>query len=250
MSSNLKSIIFATLLCVVCSVLLTAASSGLKVFHQKNLRIDKQLNILKSVGLIRPETTYSSSVIDGMYTRSIQALWTNSEGRIIKENERTENDLPIYLFIKDKTIEAYIVPVNSRGLWGKIHGYLAIKSDGKTISGFSVYKHSETPGLGGEIEKRWFQQNFIGKKIVDQDGRFVSISIAKGAIQDKLSKEQQTNYVDGISGATLTGKFLTSGLKKILRGYEPVSIRFRKNKVNKKYRSKQDDLRQPQRVSE
>lgn len=250
MSSNLKSIIFATLLCVVCSVLLTAAASGLKVFHQKNLRIDKQLNILKSVGLTRPGTTYSSDIIDGMYTRNIQSLWTNSEGRIIRENERTENDLPIYLFIKDKTIKAYIVPINSRGLWGKIHAYLALKSDGKTISGFSVYKHSETPGLGGEIEKRWFQQNFTGKKIVDQDGRFVSISIAKGAIQDKVSQEKQINYVDGISGATLTGKFLSSGLKKTLLGYEPVSIQFRKNKIDKKHSRKQDDLRQPKTVSE
>ena len=235
MYSHLKTIIFATLLCVVCSVLLTAASSGLKGFHQKNLRTDRQLNILKSVGLIRPQATYSPDVIDGMYTRDIQPLWTNSEGRIISENKRVENDLPIYLFVKNNIIEAYIVPINSRGLWGKIYGYLAIKSDGKTISGFSVYKHSETPGLGGEIEKRWFQQNFIGKKIVDQGGRFVSISIAKGAIQDNLSKEKQINYVDGISGATLTGKFLTSGLKKILLGYEPVSVQFRKNKVAEKY---------------
>jgi Na+-transporting NADH:ubiquinone oxidoreductase subunit C len=38
---------------------------------------------------------------------------------------------------------------------------------------------------------------------------------------------RQVNYVDGISGATMTGKFLTSGLKEILQEYEPVAIQFR-----------------------
>jgi Na+-transporting NADH:ubiquinone oxidoreductase subunit C len=130
-------------------------------------------------------------------------------------------------------VEAYIIPIDSRGLWGRILGYLAIKDDGSTISGFTVYKHSETPGLGGEIEQNWFQKNFVGKKIVNLQGNFVSIRIAKGAVDDIISKEKQLNYVDGISGATLTGKFLSEGLQDILRDYEPVSVRFRKNQMRK-----------------
>ena len=110
---------------------------------------------------------------------------------------------------------------------------MALKNDGQTISGFTVYKHSETPGLGGEIGKGWFQKNFIGKKIVDQSGDFVSISIAKGLAENIIPKDKRINYVDGISGATLTGKFLAAGMKEILSEYEPVSIAFRKNLVNK-----------------
>jgi Na+-transporting NADH:ubiquinone oxidoreductase subunit C len=105
-------------------------------------------------------------------------------------------------------------------LWGKIFGYLALKSDGSTVTGFTVYKHSETPGLGGEIEKRWFQKNFEGKKILDKAGGFVSISIAKGFLPESFPKDKLPNYVDGISGATLTGKFLTTGLKDVLQAYE------------------------------
>jgi Na+-transporting NADH:ubiquinone oxidoreductase subunit C len=37
--------------------------------------------------------------------------------------------------------------------------------------------------------------------------------------------------VDGISGATLTGKFLSEGLKDILLDYEPVSVQFRQNRM-------------------
>jgi len=39
--------------------------------------------------------------------------------------------------------------------------------------------------------------------------------------------------VDGISGATLTGNYLSRGLHEVLRQYEPVSIRFRQDEIRK-----------------
>ena len=63
------------------------------------------------------------------------------------------------------------------------------------------YKHSETPGLGGEIEKRWFQKNFEGKKVVSRAGNFLSISIAKGGAKNTVPEDRRINYVDGISGS-------------------------------------------------
>jgi Na+-transporting NADH:ubiquinone oxidoreductase subunit C len=83
--------------------------------------------------------------------------------------------------------------------------------------------------LGGEIESRWFRQNFEGKKIVDASGDFVSIQIAKAGMVDTLPAERRINYVDGISGATLTGKFLNEGMKETLKRYEPVAIQFRRD---------------------
>ena len=97
---------------------------------------------------------------------------------------------------------------------------------------FTIFKHSETPGLGGEIEKEWFQKNFVGKKIINRDGRFVSIGVAKGTVKTKIPLKEQMNYVDGISGATLTGKYLSAGIREILHNYEPVSIKFRKNLID------------------
>jgi Na+-transporting NADH:ubiquinone oxidoreductase subunit C len=152
-------------------------------------------------------------------------------GGITQKDTADDAGLPIYLYSRDGEVAAYVVPINTRGLWGKIYGYLALESDGSTVSGFSVYQHSETPGLGGEIEKAWFQNNFKGKRIVDQGGSFVSIGIAKPAATAGMSPKEKINYVDGISGATLTGRFLSAGLKEILSEYEPVSIRFRSNEM-------------------
>lgn len=232
MSDRLKSIVFAAALCAACSLLLTAASTGLKGYQQANIKIDRQRNILKSVGLVASGTVYSKEDIQRLYEQNITLLSLDENGQVLPQPPDEGDDLHIYLYRKpDGAVASYVVPINTRGLWGKIRGYLAIESDGSTVSGFTVYQHGETPGLGGEIESAWFQKQFKGKKIVDQGGRFVSIAIAKGAVKDTVPRDRQANYVDGISGATLTGKFLSSGIKDILMTYEPISIKFRTDQL-------------------
>ena len=34
-----------------------------------------------------------------------------------------------------------------------------------SVKGITFYAHGETPGLGAEISKEWFQSNFIGKEL-------------------------------------------------------------------------------------
>ena len=232
MSNYVKSILFAAVLSIVCGGLLTLASTGLRAYQLKNIALDRQKNILRSVGLIDEKKTPLPETIDRLYQDNIKQVWVDSNGNFVAEDKKTENDLPLYLQIKDSGIVSYVIPVDSRGLWGRILGYLAIKNDGSTVSGFTVYSHSETPGLGGEIEKGWFQQNFAGKKIRDESGNLVSITIAKGKVEERVSKKLRPHFVDGISGATLTGKFLSGGLKDTLVEYEPLSEKFRKNEIH------------------
>jgi len=231
MSDQLRSFLFAAATCLVCTISLTAASTGLKELQQKNIAMDRQKNILKSVGLIQENVGYTHEEINKFYADNIKYIWVDSKGSIIKKDQKAKKKLPIYIYMKNDRIESYILPIDSRGLWGRILGYLALKNDGSTIAGFTVYKHSETPGLGGEIEKRWFQKNFEGKKIVNRTGNFLSISIAKGGVADTVPGDRRMNVVDGISGATLTGKYLSTGLKDILLEYEPVSLKFRTKKL-------------------
>ena len=231
MSDNFKSVFFALATAVICSLLLTAASSGLKPFQQENIEVDRQKNILKSVGLVTDEQTYSFDDIKTKYAANITRMQVDEAGRVVQGEGMPETALPIYIYTRGGKVAAYVLPINTRGLWGKIHGYLALESDGSTVSGFTVYQHSETPGLGGEIEKSWFQKNFKGKRIVDQSGNFVSIGIVKPSATADMSDAEKANLVDGISGATLTGRFLSAGLKEILSEYEPVSIRFRSNEM-------------------
>ncbi len=218
---------FTFIMCLVSGLLLTAASTGLKERQNRNIEIDKQKNVLKSVGLIKKEVTYSDSEIEFLFKENIKEYFVGPTGEILESNEKANDLLQLYLYNKNSKLESYIIPIETRGLWGKIKGYLALKNDGSTIVGFSVYSHAETPGLGGEIEQNWFQSNFVGKRIINDKNNFVSINIAKGKVKDAISEDMKDNYVDGISGATLTGSYLSKGLSSILARYEKVSVRFR-----------------------
>jgi Na+-transporting NADH:ubiquinone oxidoreductase subunit C len=230
MSDQLKSIAFAATVALVCSLLLTGAATGLKDRKMRNVALDRQKNILKSVGLVDAEQRPTDSQVEQLYRDNIRCYAMDGSARIVAENSDGEA-LPVCFYINDGQPAAYILPVDSRGLWGTIRGYMAIENDGKTVAGFSVYSHNETPGLGGEIEKPWFQANFVGKQIVDSSGAFTPVGIAKGKVADAIAADKQANYVDGISGATLTGKYLTGGLQEILLAYEGLSEQFRTGKV-------------------
>ncbi len=231
MSSQVKSLFFAGILCIVCSVLLTAASTGLKPLQQRNMAVDRHRNILLAFGLIQEGEAVSNDQIEALYNDKVKALSVDREGKIVDPASEALDQLPLYVYADKEQIVAYVVPINTRGLWGKIQGYLAIENDGSTIRGFTVYKHTETPGLGGEIESRWFRKNFENKRITNAQGEFASNGIAKGAVKDVIPEPKRENYVDGISGATLTGKYLTAGLKEILTDYEPVAVEFRQRNL-------------------
>ena len=233
MSSQLKSFLFVAVLSIVCSSLLTLASTGLKEYQQRNIAIDQQTNLLRSVQLIDDSHSLTSETIEKLYDENIRHMWIDFEGKIISEKIKSENDLPIFLYVKQNEVISYIIPIDSRGLWGRILGYLSVENNGKTILGFTVYSHSETPGLGGEIEKSWFQNNFIGKEILDDAGHFTSVTIAKGTVKGRIPKNSQKHFVDGITGATFTGKFLSGGLKRTLFEYEPLSKRFRNKEIKR-----------------
>lgn len=219
--SRFSTILFALMTSIICSLLITAAAIGLKDRQMANMALDKRINLLKAAGLVQ-DNKPSRSEANTLYETHIQEIKVNDQGEIIQQAENAT--LSLFLISKNSQPAGYILPITSRGLWGKIHGYLAFENDGQTISGFSVFSHSETPGLGGEIESAWFQKNFVGKKIVNTHNQFVSIGIAKGKTQN-LSEEEQPHYVDGISGATLTGKYLSEGIKDTLSQTNPITIK-------------------------
>ena len=222
-SSTAKTFIFALLMCFICSITLTFARVSLKDMQDRNVKIDQQKNILKAFALLKSDQKYSSDEIESIYANNIKTKYMNENGSI----SDTETNLPIFIMGTDNEIEKYAIHFSAYGLWSYINGYLAIAGDGNTVIGMTVYSHMETPGLGGECEKPWFQDQYIGKKITDINGEFVSIGIVKGKVKDVVPQNQQANYVDGMSGATITSDGIARDLKAQLEVYEPLSKRLR-----------------------
>ncbi|SEQ86645.1 NADH:ubiquinone reductase (Na(+)-transporting) subunit C [Neolewinella agarilytica] len=110
----------------------------------------------------------------------------------------------------------YVFSVRGTGLWDAIWGNIALEGDMNTVAGVSFDHAGETPGLGAEIKDNaaWKAQ-FVGKKIYNDEGKFVSVTARKGGAIDK------EHEVDGLSGATVTADGVTDMLYEGLKSYEP-----------------------------
>ena len=129
-----------------------------------------------------------------------------------KENEQL---FPLFICKKEGK-SFYIIPIRGKGLWGPIWGFISLESDMSTVYGISFGHKSETPGLGAEIETEKFQAQFVAKKILDESGNFVSVSVIKGG-----AKPEDLHGVDAISGATITSIGVSDMLKNTLINYVP-----------------------------
>jgi len=228
MHSNRYTIFFALAVCVTCSLLLAFAAESLKPAIQQNMTLDVQKNILKATGLLEDYHPSDSSEMQNLYSEYIVEKVIDSKGQIVQDKTPEQIDpkidmdlLPVYERVGNNTVIAYCLPVSGKGLWSTIYGYMALEPDASTIKGVTFYKHGETPGLGGEIEKQWFMGNFKGKRIFNEKGELVSITILKGKVLPGLSEEEQSHVVDGVSGATLTGNGINLFLEEELERYLP-----------------------------
>ena len=122
---------------------------------------------------------------------------------------------PLFVFEKEGNTY-YVIPVRGKGLWGPIWGYLALQGDMNTVYGASFGHKGETPGLGAEIETEIFQQQFVGKKILDESGRFVSVKVIKGG-----AAPDDVHGVDAVSGGTITSNGVTEMLSRTVSSYIP-----------------------------
>jgi Na+-transporting NADH:ubiquinone oxidoreductase subunit C len=80
-------------------------------------------------------------------------------------NEPDDSSAGAYTAKRDGQIIAYVLPISGRGFWAPIKGVIGIKTDKKTITGIAFYEQNETPGLGAEIAKAPFRNQFEGKVI-------------------------------------------------------------------------------------
>jgi Na+-transporting NADH:ubiquinone oxidoreductase subunit C len=225
MSSSQKSFLFAAVMCLVVGFGLTFASQSLKERQQANILLDQQKNILKALGLLT-DMKMDRDKIKRLYSSKVSNEFVNSSGVLLKE-QTSDSDLPIYVVRKDDTVTKYAFPFEAYGLWSWVYGYFALQGDGNTVAGITVYQHGETPGLGGEVEKAWWQNQFVGKKITNSDGEFVSVGVVKGKVSEKYSGEKVQNFVDGISGATITSKGMEKYFEIDVKKYEPFSKKLR-----------------------
>ncbi len=60
-----------------------------------------------------------------------------------------------------------------------MYGFFALDKDMKTVKGFTVYEHGETPGLGGEVDNPKWKAAWKGKIAFDETGK-LTLKFPKG----------------------------------------------------------------------
>ncbi|MDE6270994.1 MAG: NADH:ubiquinone reductase (Na(+)-transporting) subunit C [Muribaculaceae bacterium] len=219
---NVYTIIYIVVLVLIVGAGLAITSMALRDRQQANADADKMRQILASV-LINPEP---AKVISTYREIVSESFTVNAEGErtagdafevnVAEQSKRpaSERILPVYKCTLPDGAVKYVMPAYGAGLWGPIWGYVSVDADGSTIYGAYFAHQGETPGLGAEIEKPAFSSQFEGKELF-KDGQFLPVAVVKAG-QKPLGKE---DYVDGISGGTITSKGVGAMLDNCLSPY-------------------------------
>ena len=221
--SNTYVIIFSAVLTIVLGGLLSLANQGLKERQQRAEELDTKKKILGSVTDLAKK---KGPEIISLYEQSIESMAVDIDGNPVEKDEKggemvaenvnigknfkktpEERVYPVFKYHKagdPSAVEAYILPVYGKGLWGPIWGYIALDIDLNTIKGVSLDHAKETAGLGARITAADVQARYVGKKIFDSAGELVSVSMLKG--ESNAANLLDDHHIDGMAGATITGK--------------------------------------------
>lgn len=209
--SNVYTIVYITVMVIVVGAVLAFTSIALKERQQENAQADKKSQILQAVHI----STTRSSVIADFEKYIVDQIVVNDKGEQLQGKEAfavdvaaqaklpaSERQLPVYVCQLPEAGTKYILPLSGMGLWGPIWGYVAFDADGSTIYGAFFDHQGETPGLGAEITKPAFTGQFPGREVF-KGADFYPIEVVKAG-QKPLNPD--VDYVDGISGGTITSK--------------------------------------------
>ncbi|UCD34432.1 MAG: Na(+)-translocating NADH-quinone reductase subunit C [Nitrospiraceae bacterium] len=254
-----KTILVALCVCIVSSLLVTTAEVSLRGYREENKRLYRIDNILLAAGLsgkkndavriyeerVRPvlvdlrsgKPVPRSDFNDVLNIDSfdIRRLADDPEyGRSIPEGAdraglaRVPAYMPIYFILEGGEVHRVVFPIYGHGIWSTMYGFIALERDLKTVRGFTIYEHGETPGLGGEVDNPRWKSTWKGKQAYDEEGN-LRIGVEKRDV-DPTSPDA-VYHIEGLSGATLTTHGVNGMVKFWLgdNGYGPLIERLRKD---------------------
>lgn len=216
-----KTVFVAVALCLVASMVVSAAAVALRPLQEVNKLADKQINILQVAGMYEPGVdvveafgVFEPHVVElstGTFadqfdasTFDDRAAASDPELSVALADDpasigRQSKYVTVYILRDDAgAIDKVIMPIYGYGLWSTLYGFIAMEENGNDIYGLQFYEHAETPGLGAEVDNPRWKALWPGKKLADDDGT-LQITVAKTPPPAGVDY-----HVDALAGATLT----------------------------------------------
>ncbi len=220
-NSNAYIILYSVVMVVIVAALLAVASFSLQDRQNANILNEKQQQIVKALGEDPLTAKYNDVIAEAQILDADgNPVAGKSEADVFAALQDMRSTLAAgqYPIFKAKN-GCVVIPVYGAGLWDAIWGYVALEPDLDTIKGIVMDHKGETPGLGAEISTAAHQAHYVGKKIFDDNGKFVSITLKKGGA--KANDPNYAHEVDAITGGTKTSDGVTAMLHDCLVNYLP-----------------------------
>lgn len=253
-SSVQYTLVFAFIVCVVCAVLVSTSAVTLRDRQQANAELDRRKNVLLAAGQMSPgealdraelerrftafevvaidlETGEVSEAVDLSTYDPQRALADPSASRAVARNAAQITRVPDVALVYQKRddagrLELVVLPIEGKGLWSTMYGFLALGADLSTVRGLTYYQHGETPGLGGEVDNPRWKALWSGRQVFGPEGD-VRLEVIRG---NAGPPETDPYRVDGLAGSTITSRGVSAMIEFWLgpEGYGPYLERLRK----------------------
>ncbi|CAG5084075.1 NADH:ubiquinone reductase (Na(+)-transporting) subunit C [Parvicella tangerina] len=226
--SNAYTIIFAIIMVVIVGGGLAALAMGLKPAQQANVLNEKKQNIIQATGFFdKKEDVTRDNAADYFGEFVKERIILDFEGKVVEKltaedeidlkntkdafnvnmrkqymniSDKEDRQYPLFVCENEgKTI--YVISCSGKGLWDDVWGYVGYDLATDEIVAAKFDHKGETAGLGSIINEDPFQDQFVGKTLVNDQGEYQPIKVVKPG-----SQELTEHKVDGLSGATFTGK--------------------------------------------
>lgn len=235
-NSNTYQIVYSAIMVILVGVVLAVIYMWLKPMQDENIANDKRKQILSAL-LISCD---NDALVKETYEKFIvQDMLVDTQGNVIDSTAQVafnvnmganskldalSRQLPIFKCkLEDGSIK-YVIPAYGAGLWGPIWGFVALNDDGSTVYGTNFSHQGETPGLGARITEPVFQDAFKGKQLF-KEGAFKNVEVVKKGQKPSNGGD----YIDALSGATITSRGVSDMLGSCLAPYEAFLKKLQEN---------------------
>jgi len=222
----MKKHIFSIIYMFLITLVFTSMVSAVKYFHNQRIESNEKVKlqgiILKVLNIPLNKHASNQEMIK-IFENHIKETTINGKRIFIGYDQNNE------------TIKGYAFPVSGPGFWGPIFGLAAVDEKAEKLIGLAFYRHSETPGLGGRITEKWFQDQFIGLRLknIDKNDHIFYLR--------PEGTKKEPYELDAITGATMTSrgveKFLNTELEDFISSIRSKLIITEKSSLSQRAQS-------------
>lgn len=234
-NSPLYTIVFTVAVCAVCSVVVAGAYELLGAKQRADAAVFRMLDILRLTGLaaadevlerddilsrfeaINPRAVDTKTwdfdpAVDAQLFDQREAARDPLTSREAPPNDAGVRRIPDHMVVYERLdengrFEQILLPIQGQGYGGPMHGFLSLGPDLNTVTDIIIYEHSETPTLGGKVDRPEWRAAWVGRRVFDESGK-----VALQLVADAGPAEQNPYQVDAVSRASVT----TGGLQAMI----------------------------------